>query len=279
MRFLILLLNALMAMPALAQDVPRLGIFGLVEAISPLVVAGQEIALPKGLPVISPLGLGQAIGVGDTLAIRVNVDNGKLTAMRVLHVHPVVGPVATVQDKIATIMGSPIHVPPDKDLKSGDWVAVSGFWSGGTVITTKLREVSRSSFAHLTGAVSSDGFKLGGSEVRGAQVPLEGFGDHIWMLSGAPEVSGLRVRLISKGIFGGEIDLAVWQGHASLPIASQTYMIHGTGLIGTARDAQMPEAGALIIRCASEGRILNRAPDGMKAAYSALGCSKHTPGD
>lgn len=271
-RLLVILLTTLVAWPVLAKDLPRLGVFGVVQTVSPLVVAGQEIILPEDVPVISPLGMGQTIDVGDTLAIRVDLDQGALTAIRALQIHPIIGPVSAVQGNTATIMGSPAHVPPDTDIDVGTWVALSGFWSGEKVITTTLRVINRSSFGHITGVVSKSDIKLGGTALRGAQMPLDGFQDHIWMFSGSPEDAGLRVRLIAKGIFGGEIDLALWQGHASLPIASQTYTIHGTGMIGTARDAQMPDAGALITRCGYEGRFVDVAPNGMDAEFAALGC-------
>jgi hypothetical protein len=279
MRLLMILLIVLFAVPVLAENTLRLGIFGVVQTVSPLMVAGQEITLPEDIPVISPLGVGQTIGVGDTLAVRVKMDQGALTAIRILQIHPIVGPISSVQGNTAVIMGSSVHVPPDLNLKAGTWVALSGFWSGEKLITTMSRAVSQSSFGHLTGVVSSQGIKSGGSELFGAKAPVDGFGNHIWMFSGTPQKEGLGVSLIAKGIFGGEMDLAVWQGHASLPIASQTYTIHGTGLIGTARDAQMPDAGALVTRCAREGRILDAAPDGMEAAFDALGCTKYTQVD
>lgn len=278
-RLLMILLTALFASPLLAKDLPRLGVFGVVQTVLPLVVSGQEIILPPDVPVISPLGLGQTIGTGDTLAIRVKMDQGVLTATRVLLIYPIIGPVSAVQGNTATIMGSPAHVPPDTNMEVGTWVALSGFWSGEKIITTKVRVIKRNGFGHITGVVSNGEVALGGTALRGAQVPLEGFQDHIWMFSGAPEDAGLRVRLIAKGIFGGEIDLALWQGHASLPIASQTYTIHGTGLIGTAADAQMPDAGTLITRCGYEGRFVDAAPSGMEAEFAALGCVGGTLAD
>ncbi len=87
------------------------------------------------------------------------------------------------------------------------------------------------------------------------------------------------MRLLSKGVFGRAVELVLWQGHASLPVASQTYTIHGTGIIGTARDAQMPDAGALIVRCVFQGHVVRTAPDGFDAAYEALGCARDTPAE
>jgi hypothetical protein len=134
-------------------------------------------------------------------------------------------------------------------------------------------------FGHLTGVINDTELRLGGSDLGDAQVPSEGFGGSIWILSGNPKSTGLGVTLSAKGVFGGDVALALWQGHASSPIASQTYMIHGTGVTGTARDALMPEVGKLITRCAREGRIVHSAPDGVEVAYAALGCATHIRAD
>ncbi len=273
LRLLMIFLIGAFTFPVQAQELSRLGVFGVVQTVSPLVVAGLEIELPQDVPVISPLGLGQTIDVGDTLAIHVTLDSKKLTAIRVLHIHPIIGPVSAVKDNTATIMGTHAYVPTGVKLSAGDWIALSGFWSGDKVITTKIRQVNRSGFGHITGVVSNKRDKLAGTALRNVTEPLEGFQDHVWMFSGAPEDNGLSVRLSAKGIFGGEIDFGLWQGHASLPIASQTYTIHGTGIIGSARDALMPEAGALITRCGYEGRFVSAAPNGMKAEFDALGCA------
>lgn len=84
---------------------------------------------------------------------------------------------------------------------------------------------------------------------------------------------------MSQGVFGGPVDVALWQGYASAPIASQTYMIHGTGIIGTARDAEMPAAGALVQRCVIGGRVLRAAPEGSELAFAALGCATRVPAE
>jgi len=141
------------------------------------------------------------------------------------------------------------------------------------VITTKLRDADAGGFAHVTGVVSEDGLRLGGSDLRAVVSPERGFGLDVWSMSGAPSDGALTVRLMSKGLFGGDVDLAVWQGYASAPIASQTYRIHGTGVVGTAADAQMPKVGALISRCARGGKVVNAAPEGLEAAFEILGCA------
>jgi hypothetical protein len=276
LRFLILMM---LAAPAQAQEGLRLGVFGTVESVAPLVVAGQRITMPEGLKVISPLGTGHRVLRGDTLAVRAAVAGGELVAERVLEIYPVVGPVGRLAPGTARVMGTPVHIPPDVSLKSGDWVAVSGLWTGDTVITTRLRDVEPGSYAQLLGAVDPDSGQIGASALKGEATPKEGYGKDIWILAGTAAEDGLRVQLLSKGVFGTAVALALWQGYASLPVASQTYMIHGTAITGTARDAQMPDAGALILRCVHEGRVIGNAPEGLDAAFAALGCATHTPAE
>lgn len=262
---------------AQAQDTVRLGVFGTVDGTEPLRVAGRQIEVPEDVAVISPLGAGQALAQGDTVAIAVTVTDDGLRATRILEIYPLVGPVTSTSADTAVIMGSTIHLPPDTALKNGRWVAVSGLWSGNTVITTKLRALDGGGFGQLTGVVDPLNLQVGTSVVRDVQIPTAGFGDDVWMFSGAPREDGLGVRLMSQGLFGGEVDLTLWQGYASAPIASQTYMIHGTGITGTARDAQMPAAGELVVACAYEGRVLRAPSEEQMVAFTALDCPQDTP--
>ncbi|WP_298858576.1 hypothetical protein [uncultured Sulfitobacter sp.] len=263
---------------ALPEESIRLGIFGTVDRATPLVVAGQEIDVPAGVSVISVLGPGQEITVGDTLAIAAVLLERRLTALRILEVYPVVGPVSAVQGNTATILGSPIHIPPDTEIKVGQTFAISGLWSGEKAITSNLKRIE-GRFAQLTGMVSPDMLKIGGSTLISAEPPVGGYGNDVWILSGQPEMEGLRVRFMSKGIFGKPADLIWWQGYASQPIASQTFMIHGTGITGAARDSQMPTPGALIARCVQDGRIVKTPPKGLDLAFEALGCARHILAD
>lgn len=278
MRPLTILIYTLMTGLAQAQEPVRLGIFGMVDSISPLVVAGQQIEGADRVPVISILGPQQKIAEGDTLAVVVRASDAGLVAERILEIYPIVGPVRDVTGDTARIMGSSVHIPPDADIKVGQWLAISGFWSGAKAITSNFRRFG-GGIAQLAGVVDRDNSALGGSTVSGAQAPLDGYGSDVWVFSGAPEGDGLQVRLTSKGVFGGKVDLALWQGYASQPIASQTYMIHGSGVIGTARDAQMPAVGALIIRCVHQGRVVNAAPEALEAAFKALGCARRIRAD
>jgi hypothetical protein len=265
MRLFLLLLYALSFGPVQAQDVRRLGVFGMVESIDPLVVTGREINVPLDLRVISPLGPGHVITLGDTLALVVSHENDRLFATRMLAIFPIVGPVTAVKEGKARVMGTDVHLPPDVGVKAGQWVVFSGLWSG----------------THLVGVFEDDAPSdlIGGSVVIAAPQFEDGFGDEIWTFSGQPEKSGLRVRLTAKGVFGGKVDLVLWQGYASAPIASQTYLIHGSGIIGTATDALMPVVGELVTRCAVQGRVVYAAPDELEAAFKALDCAKYILAD
>ena len=278
MRLWPILTYVLMTASAQAQEPVRLGVFGMVSSIVPLVVAGRQIEEADRIPVISILGSKEAIAVGDTLAVVVKQGDEGLVAERIFEIYPVVGPVREVSGDTATIMGSFVHIPPDSEIRVGQWLAVSGFWSGTKAITSNFRSFG-GGIAQLVGAVDQEGITVGGSLISNTKAPLDGYSDDVWVFSGSPQGDGLQVRLMSKGVFGRQVDLAVWEGYASEPIASQTYMIHGSSVIGTARDPQMPAAGTLIARCVRQGRVVDVAPEGMEAAFEALACARHTPAD
>jgi hypothetical protein len=201
MRLLSLMLWMVSAGWADADDAVRVGIFGEVHSVTPLVVAGQKIILPEGLPVLSPLGQ-TAIARGDVLAVVAQVAEGMLVAVRVLEIFPVVGPVSARAGESAVIMGSSIHVPPGAGITHDKWVAVSGLWNGDTVITTNWRTADRDGFAQLAGVMDETGQRIGGSILSGIQSPVEGSGAGLWLFSGLPAADGLEVRLMSKGVFG-----------------------------------------------------------------------------
>ncbi len=267
---LVILIWAMASGAVQAQDAPRIGIFGTVSQVAPLVVAGRAVNWPAAVPLLNVLGAGGDVAEGDTLALVVRAQGGELIAERMLQVFGVIGPVGDVMVERISVMRTDVHRPPGRDVAQGDWVAVSGLWSGQSLITSGLRVVEPSGFAQLTGVVEEGA--VGGTALLDAVPPQGGFGSGPWIFGGAPEVSGLRVDLMSRGVFGGPVDLVLWQGYASPPIASQTYEIYGSGIIGTARDAQMPAAGALITRCARQGRVIAVPPTGLEDAFAALGC-------
>tara|TARA_R110000850_G_scaffold20404_20_gene60668 strand:- start:2834 stop:3685 length:852 start_codon:yes stop_codon:yes gene_type:complete len=283
MRHLLILLCLGVAGPVLAQDAPRLGIFGLVDATDPLIVAGQTFLVPEGAPVISPLGPDAVLELGDTVAIVATMEDSHLVATRLMQVFPVAGPLSDVTETTASVMGTVVHIPPGVLARPGQWVAVSGLWSGETVITSRLRQIDWDGFGQLAGVVEvSDetvADRIGGTKITGIQAPEGGFGGSFWTLTGSPEGAGLRIRLMSKGVFGGKVDLVLWQGYASLPVASQTYMIHGSGITGTATDPLMPDAGSLVRRCAAQGRVVKSAPEGLDTAFELLGCATYNRAD
>ncbi|RKE96768.1 hypothetical protein [Sulfitobacter guttiformis] len=276
MRLWLTLLLAITATSTFADDLARLGIFGSVESVVPLVVAGREIDVPDELPLISLLGTGLAVAKGDTLAVVVAVTNGRLVAQRISEIFAVVGPIRSADVNGAVVMGSFVQVPNEMEVEAGQWIAVSGLWSDVKVITTNLRRVESGGYGQLTGVVDATSKTLGGTVVKAADPPKDGFGSDVWILSGAPEAESLHVRLLSRGVFGSPTDLTVWQGYVSEPVASQTYMIHGTSITGAERDAQMPQAGTLVVRCVRKGRIVSVAPTGLEREFAALDCARHT---
>ncbi len=280
MQRFIIVVWLMLASVAHAQETLKLGIFGTVSSIDPLVVAGQRIERPDALRVISPLGPDQSIAIGDSFAIRAEIIAGKLVAERMLAIYPIVGPVRAVEGQLADIMGTKVHIPPSERMKKNLWYAVSGLWSGDTIITTNLRRLDGYGFAHLTGVfVEDETRQIGRTTVTGLS-PLEDRSDSdIWLLGGTPIGKGLAVRMSSQGLFGRGVDLGLWEGYASAPVASQTYVIYGTGITGSESDAQMPQAGELVRRCAKDNRTVKAPPEGLHTAFIILGCARHARAD
>lgn len=115
-------------------------------------------------------GRQEALSVGDTLAIVVRIDDEGLVAERLLEIYPVVGPVGEVAGDTAKIMGSLVHIPLDAKIKVGQWLAVSGLWSGNKAITSSYRRFG-GGIAQLAGVVDQEGEKLGGSRVVNGHPP------------------------------------------------------------------------------------------------------------
>ncbi|QUJ75949.1 hypothetical protein KDD17_13580 [Sulfitobacter albidus] len=262
--------------PALADEAV-VGIFGAVDRLDPLTVAGVVVLRPEGVPVISALGPDQTLAPGDTLAIRARVTPQGVTALRLLEVYPIAGPISASADGEARVMGTPVHLPSNSDFKAGDWVAFSGFWSGTKVITTATRRIEGGGIAQLTGTLTLEDAaplpRIGESAASGVQIPEGDFDDHVWTLTGTPTDTGLRAFLTARGLFGGDVDLEVWEGYASGPVASETWRVFGTGVYGYDRERDMPQAGSAVRVCAAAGRVLRRAP-GEGAAWAALGCDQ-----
>ena len=124
MRLLPILTYALMTGFAQAQEPVRLGVFGMVDSIAPLVVAGRQIVMDDDVRIISILGQQEAIAAGDTLAIVVRPSGQGLIAERIFEIYPAVGPVREVTGDTAKIMGSSVHIPPNADIKVGQGFGV-----------------------------------------------------------------------------------------------------------------------------------------------------------
>ncbi|MEQ6249280.1 hypothetical protein ABMC89_10360 [Sulfitobacter sp. HNIBRBA3233] len=268
---------------ARADETPlAVGIFGVVERTDPLVVAGRAIANPEAVKPLSPLGPDHRIAVGDTLAIRATLENGLLHAQRILAVFAVAGPVEKTGTEEARVMGTRVHIPPSGRVDDGTWAAFSGLWSGGKVITTRLTPLDANGIAMLTGVFADIGEAglpvIGGSTIIGATLPDDDTGADVWLVTGTPAGEGLRVQLMSRGIFGGPVDLEIWEGYASGPVASETWALSGTPVLGYDREAQMPQAGTLLRVCARAARVLRAppmdAPEDLTAAFGALGCAQ-----
>lgn len=272
---------ALMAQSVTAEAPLRIGIFGIVDQVAPLVVAGTAIAKDADLPVLSALGPEQRMSVGDTVAVRATFENGLLRAERILEVYAVAGPITARDGNAANVLGTPVHVPIGSDPQIGEWVALSGLWSGEKVITTAMHPGEVGGLAQISGVfelqVDMAVERMGRTAVVGTELPQGDFDDAVWTLTGVPEGDALRVYTMARGLFGAPMDMELWEGYASGPVASETWMVHGTGIYGYDREADMPATGTQVRVCAAHGKVLRTPPadtaPALAEAMIKLSCS------
>lgn len=225
------------------------------------------------MPLISARGPDHVPRVGDPLAIRARLMPRGVIAERLLAAYPIAGPIAACEGNQVRVMGTPVHLHANSALGVGDRGAFSGFWNGTKVIPTRTLRIEGGVLAHVSGALELEAGapRIGESVARGVQLPQGDIDDDVWTLNGVADVDGLHVQLSARGVFGGPVDLALWEGYASGPVASDTWQLFGTRVHGYDREADMPQAGTRIRACARAGRVL-RDPPADSTAWAALDC-------
>lgn len=261
----------------------RVGVIGTITALDPVQINGLTLEVGEDTPVLSPLGPrnGLTLRVGHTMAVTLEVAGDGWDIKRLLHVYPLIGPVSTITDGTLDVMGSIVVAGSPatfEGISAGNWVGISGLWRGEQLIASRAGAISATGFAQLSGSYvaaeeETGNPKIGGTEINGP-LPAETDTADMWVLSGTPSDTALKILLSSPRLFVGEVDMVLAQGFASAPIASETFMLLGTGLIGHAKDSDMPRQDSPIIRCAIGRVILQKPPEEIPLAElaSRLGC-------
>ncbi|UWR22704.1 hypothetical protein [Sulfitobacter sp. S190] len=273
MRTLLFLICAMLP-AALWADAPvRVGFLGPVTQVDPLMVNGQEILLAEDVPVVSFIGGDGALRVGDVLQIEAEFDGDRFSATRVVRQFLAVGPVQIAKDTGISVMGSGFRGPGADGVAEGQWIAVAGQWRERHGVISRLIPLNDPAIA-MTGGhpnLPEDGvgpIRIGQTAITGlAAVPSK---TGYWTVIGAAGADSIRANVLSTGLFADDIAFALVAGFASGPIASETYEIIGTGIVGYAREAQMPQRDQPQLFCVAGGKVSRGAPADAGAVVLAL---------
>lgn len=253
----------------------RVGLFGVVTGETELHLNGQKLPLDPKTPVINPLGLirGQDVKAGDVLALTIEVSSERWTVLRAMQIFAVIGPATKKTTDQMAILGNDVLPLAGEKLTKGRWAAVSGFWQDNRIVDAHVTQVSATGFAHISGPIappqSIGNFEIGqtGLVRMKAKDPKEG---QLWLVSGPALEAGIRADLMTQGLFSGRLDLVVMEGYASAPIASETYEVFGTGLIGYAKESDMPSPKTRAIFCGINGKVVRKTNTEMTPKLIAL---------
>lgn len=272
--------------PLAAQDdtAPlRLGVIGTITALDPVQINTLTLDIAQDMPVISPLGprSGRTLRLGHTLALTLEKADRGWDLKRALHIYPLIGQVSAIEDGVLVVMGSRvIGTAPDMfdGIKPGYWVGISGLWQGDQLMASRAGAIPPTGFAQLSGSyvapeIDTSNARIGGTTIIGPLGDKVTTGD-FWAISGAPTENAIKVVLKSTRIFAGKVDLVLAQGYPSEPLASETYTLLGTGLLGYATESDMPDPDRPGLVCGIDGTILRKPPldKQLASVVAQLGC-------
>ena len=117
------------------------GIIGVITGFASVCVAGEEVALPEGVPLRideMPASLDE-LRAGQVAAMQAAGPAAALQAQQISVRHAAIGPVQAVGPGTMTVAGQLVTVKgaagAATDAKPGDWVAVSGLPAAASTIT------------------------------------------------------------------------------------------------------------------------------------------------
>ena len=120
------------------------GIIGVITGFASVCVAGQEVALPDGVPARMDESSARLddLRAGQVVAVDAAGEPGALRAERIAVRHEVVGPVEAVGPGTLTVAGQLVlatgAMGTATGAKLGAWVAVSGLRAGSTITATRI---------------------------------------------------------------------------------------------------------------------------------------------
>lgn len=277
-------LAVLVASTALAGDdkdreggLTGTGIVGEVTALGSIIVNDQRITFAPNMTVanrVAPKTAG-ALVPGDVVAVAVVPGNEGWTAEAISQLHPLIGPVSSVADNRFTVLGVDVlwrgAVP-----KTGDWVAISGFWARGDVIATGVETLAAQAVFSIQGSYrpSEDGKASMVGSVKLNIEPLRNAneGDAI-TVSGVLNGDRFSVTDVHLGLFEKPVGLVLAEGYLTDVAPSGHYTVAGSGLSAYTDNRQTAMTPERIRVCGRNGQMTPPQDRETGVALDRLGCA------
>ncbi len=253
------------------------GIIGVITGFASVCVAGEEVALPAGLPArIDGLpGSLDDLRAGQVVALQATGPAGGLLAREIVVRHVVIGPVQASGDGAMTVAGQAILVGnatgSANGAAPGRFVAVSGFRQpGGMIVATRI-DPAPAGPVLLRGELTRifDTARIGSQTVRlpdGANIP----GGFPIVVTGSMQGGVLVADSAARDI--ADESPAAYFGPAVSDFIVEGYLSVVAGGYLVSRDFVRGEA----VRAESRGRgiaVFSRRPEGGLAARGAAAAS------
>lgn len=205
------------------------GIVGVITGFASICVNGVEVHYDASTPVFSDgrAAMARELAVGQVVAVRASGAGAQVAARNIAVIHAVIGPVSRVDLSTGQLelLGQTVSADDPGDLsnlKSGDWVQVSGYrLSSGEVAASRIEPIAARAQAQITGQigqVDASGFTLYGARIRldklslpsgavpGTEVAVRGSWDGISLIAQGIEIDPTR-----HGV--GRVDNVVLEGY------------------------------------------------------------------
>lgn len=242
------------------------GIVGTITELGSIYVNGQHILFDPDQTVASPLGDRPAASLvpGETVAVEAVRAADAWQALALRAYLPIVGPVASVEGRRLAALGAAIEIPAGvasveqfvgEPVAAGDWIAVSGFWRGDTVVASRIEKIPAQPLASAVGTYRpSDEFDSVGA-VRLIGVRLEHARPmDLLTVQGAPSTGGIAVEAVAIGLFTGPVGEVLFEGYLSQPNLQGAYTVQGSGFLAYA-DQPMTVDGSRALFCGVTGGV------------------------
>lgn len=150
------------------------GIVGILTDFGSLIIGGHTVETLAQTRYESAFGqlTERDLALGDSLTVEAVGDSDNLVARRIHVTYPLVGQVASIEERAAVINGVTVTLSPTGAApRIGDRVAVSGLWKGTTVVASRIARAG-SPLDLIAGDVSRVGLSslIGGVKVRGGGI-------------------------------------------------------------------------------------------------------------